>query len=108
MATALVASAGRLKLLFQPQQECALATSATFAPGSNVSSTIRRFSATARHLRTRRSAPNPSARTMTQSSGLTSTLCQRGRLDAYFATEMPSDLAFFSSRRRSRSGLVRP
>ena len=36
MATALVASAGRLKLLFQPQQECALATSATFAPGSNV------------------------------------------------------------------------
>jgi hypothetical protein len=39
---------------------CALATSATLAPGSNVSSTIRRFSATDRHRRTRRSVPNPS------------------------------------------------
>jgi hypothetical protein len=39
---------------------CALATSATLAPGSSVSSTIRRFSATDRHLRTRRSAPDPS------------------------------------------------
>jgi hypothetical protein len=31
---------------------CALATSATLAPGTNVSSTIRRFSATDRHLNT--------------------------------------------------------
>jgi hypothetical protein len=39
---------------------CDLATSATLAPGSNVSATIRRFSATDRHLRARCSAPDPS------------------------------------------------
>jgi len=42
-------------LAFTP---CARATNATLAPGSNVSSTMRRFSATERHLRTRRSTPS--------------------------------------------------
>jgi len=37
---------------------CARATNATLAPGSNVRFTICRFSATVRHLRTRRSAPD--------------------------------------------------
>jgi hypothetical protein len=37
---------------------CARATNATLAPGSNVSSTIHRFSATDRHRRTRRSVPS--------------------------------------------------
>ena len=44
---------------------CALATSATLAPGSNVSSTIRRFSATDLHPSTRRSATDLSACTIT-------------------------------------------
>jgi hypothetical protein len=44
---------------------CVLATSATLAPGSNVSSTIRRFSDTDLHRRTRRSDTDPSACTMT-------------------------------------------
>ena len=43
----------------------ACATCATLAPGSNVSSTIRRFSDKARRLRGRRSATNPSERIMT-------------------------------------------
>jgi len=42
-------------LAFTP---CARATDATLAPGSNVNSTIRRFSATERNRRTRRSAPS--------------------------------------------------
>jgi hypothetical protein len=37
---------------------CARATNATLAPGSNVSSTIRRFSATERNRRVRPSAPS--------------------------------------------------
>jgi hypothetical protein len=43
----------------------ACATCATLAPGSNVSSTIRRFSAKACRLRGRRSPSNPSERIMT-------------------------------------------
>jgi hypothetical protein len=45
----------RLELRHMLRFADALATSATLAPGTNVSSTIRRFSATERHLRTRRS-----------------------------------------------------
>src|ERR1039458_5193020 len=61
----------------------ARATSATLAPGSNVNSTIRRFSATERHLRSRRTVPTSSESTMTPSSDSCPTQRQRGRLDAY-------------------------
>ena len=57
----------------------ARATSATLAPGSNVNATIRRFSATDRHRRIRRSATPISDCTMTTSSRLSSRQCQRGR-----------------------------
>jgi len=62
---------------------CARATNATMALGSIVSSTIRRFSATERNLRTRRS--DPSACIMTTSSDSSLLGCQRGRPHAYSA-----------------------
>src|ERR1039458_5916950 len=67
----------------------ARATNATLAPGSNVNSTIRRFSATDRHLRTRRSATAISDCTMTISSGPRPRQDQRGGLDAYASPTPP-------------------
>src|SRR5579859_631156 len=60
---------------------CALATRATLAPGANVNSTIRRFSATVQLRRIRRSASPASS--MTTSSNSNPLECQRGRPHAY-------------------------
>ena len=63
---------------------CARATSATLAPGSNVSSAIRRFSDTVRQRRTGRTDPTSPATPMTTYSASHSQSCQRGTRDAYF------------------------
>jgi hypothetical protein len=62
---------------------CARATRATLAPGSKVSSAIRRFSDTVRHRRTDRGAPISRSSPMTTSSSSNQQSCQRGTRDAY-------------------------
>ena len=62
---------------------CARATRATLAPGSKVSSAIRRFSDTVRHRRTGRGEPISRSSPMTTSSSSNQQSCQRGTRDAY-------------------------
>ena len=62
---------------------CARATSATLAPGSNVSSAIRRFSDSVRQRRGRRPVPISCSSPMTASSSSNQVPCQRGTQDAY-------------------------
>src|ERR1019366_6195871 len=67
---------------------CARATSATLAPGSNVSSAIRRFSDTVRQRRTGRTDPTSPATPMTTYSASHSQSCQRGTRDAYVSPQL--------------------
>ena len=69
----------------------ARATSATLAPGSNVSPAIRRFSDTVRQRRTGRTDPASSATPMTSCSALHTDSCQRGTRDAYGESEGRSE-----------------
>jgi len=65
---------------------------ATLAPGSNVSSAIRRFSDTVRNLRGRRPVPASSSSTMTTSSSSNQSSCQRGTQDAYVEDAFVAEL----------------